>query len=205
MSFADSTVPAAANFAGPGIAISFVLAGTACLFAGLCYAEFASMIPIAGSAYTYGYATMGEFIAWLIGWNLILEYLFAASTVAVGWSGYFVALMGELGISRAQLKRDLDYMRTRFNAPIDYDREANGYRFAGTGASTGAAPARSAAAITALTAQNTQGVTGVHVPDSAFIDRSSLINRPSKPIQSRMIEPITKGEVVAGRSGSSAV
>jgi APA family basic amino acid/polyamine antiporter len=93
------TGTAAANFAGPGIAISFVLAGTACLFAGLCYAEFASMIPIAGSAYTYGYATMGEFIAWLIGWNLILEYLFAASTVAVGWSGYFVALMGELGIT----------------------------------------------------------------------------------------------------------
>ena len=93
------TGTAAANFAGPGIAISFVIAGTACLFAGLCYAEFASMIPIAGSAYTYGYATMGEFVAWLIGWNLILEYLFAASTVAVGWAGYFVALMGELGIT----------------------------------------------------------------------------------------------------------
>jgi APA family basic amino acid/polyamine antiporter len=93
------TGQAAAQYAGPGIAISFVLAGTACLFAGLCYAEFASMIPIAGSAYTYGYATMGEFIAWLIGWNLILEYLFAAATVSVGWSGYFVALMTELGIT----------------------------------------------------------------------------------------------------------
>jgi APA family basic amino acid/polyamine antiporter len=83
------TGTAAAQYAGPGIVISFVLAGLACLFAGLCYAEFASMIPIAGSAYTYGYATLGEFIAWIIGWDLILEYLFAASTVSVGWSGYF--------------------------------------------------------------------------------------------------------------------
>ena len=83
------TGTAAAQYAGPGIVISFVLAGLACLFAGLCYAEFASMIPMAGSAYTYGYATLGEFIAWIIGWDLILEYLFAASTVSVGWSGYF--------------------------------------------------------------------------------------------------------------------
>lgn len=92
------TGTAAANFAGPGVSLSFVLAGLACLFAGLCYAEFASMIPIAGSAYTYSYATMGEGVAWFIGWNLVLEYLFAASTVAVGWSGYFGALLAELGI-----------------------------------------------------------------------------------------------------------
>jgi APA family basic amino acid/polyamine antiporter len=79
--------------------ISFIVAGLGCLFAGLCYAEFASMIPIAGSAYTYGYATLGEFIAWIIGWDLILEYLFGASTVAVGWSGYFVAFLHDnLGI-----------------------------------------------------------------------------------------------------------
>ena len=71
---------------GPRIVLSFMLAGFGCLFAGLCYAEFASMIPIAGSAYTYGYATLGEFIAWIIGWDLMLEYLFGASTVAVGWS-----------------------------------------------------------------------------------------------------------------------
>src|SRR6186713_3119969 len=92
------TGTAAAQYAGPAIVISFIIAGFGCLFAGLCYAEFASMIPIAGSAYTYGYATLGEFIAWIIGWDLILEYLFAASTVAVGWSGYFTEFLGQIGI-----------------------------------------------------------------------------------------------------------
>jgi basic amino acid/polyamine antiporter, APA family len=92
------TGQAAAQYAGPAIAISFVISGIGCLFAGLCYAEFAAMIPIAGSAYTYAYATMGEFIAWIIGWDLILEYLFCAPTVAVGWSGHFVAFLKDLGI-----------------------------------------------------------------------------------------------------------
>ena len=92
------TGTAAAQYAGPAIVLSFVLAGLGCLFAGLCYAEFASMIPVAGSAYTYGYATLGELVAWIIGWDLILEYLFAASTVAVGWSGYFTAFMAEVGL-----------------------------------------------------------------------------------------------------------
>ena len=92
------TGTAAANNAGPAIVLSFILAGFGCLFAGLCYAEFASMIPLAGSAYTYGYATLGEFVAWIIGWDLILEYLFAASTVAVGWSGYFTAFFASIGI-----------------------------------------------------------------------------------------------------------
>jgi APA family basic amino acid/polyamine antiporter len=91
------TGTAAAQYAGPGIVLSFCLAGLGCLFAGLCYAEFSSMIPVAGSAYTYGYATLGELVAWIIGWDLILEYLFAASTVAVGWAGYFTAFMTELG------------------------------------------------------------------------------------------------------------
>src|SRR5687767_2103866 len=91
------TGTAAAQYAGPAIVYSFILAGLGCLFAGLCYAEFAAMIPIAGSAYTYGYATLGELIAWIIGWDLILEYLFGAATVAVGWSGYFSAFMNELG------------------------------------------------------------------------------------------------------------
>ncbi len=93
------TGTAAAQHAGPAIVISFMIAGLGCAFAGLCYAEFASMIPIAGSAYTYGYATLGELLAWIIGWDLILEYLFAASTVAVGWSGYFVQFLGDLGIN----------------------------------------------------------------------------------------------------------
>src|SRR6266850_5713884 len=92
------TGQAAAKYAGPGIVFSFVLAGMACAFAGLCYAEFAAMIPIAGSAYTYGYATLGEFVAWIIGWDLILEYLFAASTVAVSWSGYVSSFLKDLGI-----------------------------------------------------------------------------------------------------------
>jgi APA family basic amino acid/polyamine antiporter len=92
------TGQAAAQYAGPGIVISFLISGMACLFAGLCYAEFASMIPISGSAYTYAYATLGEFIAWIIGWDLILEYLFAASTVSVGWSGYVVSFLKDFGI-----------------------------------------------------------------------------------------------------------
>ncbi len=92
------TGQAAAQYAGPAIVISFLISGFACLLAGLCYAEFASMIPISGSAYTYAYATMGEFMAWIIGWDLILEYLFAASTVAVGWSGYVVSFLKDFGL-----------------------------------------------------------------------------------------------------------
>ena len=87
------TGQAAALHAGPAVALSFVLAGITCAFAGLCYAEFASIIPIAGSAYTYGYATLGEFVAWIIGWDLGLEYGFGAATVASGWSGYFNSLL----------------------------------------------------------------------------------------------------------------
>jgi APA family basic amino acid/polyamine antiporter len=88
------TGTAAAQFAGPAIVLSFVVAGIGCVFAGLCYAEFASVIPIAGSAYTYGYATLGEVVAWIIGWALCLEYAFGAATVAVGWSGYVSSLLG---------------------------------------------------------------------------------------------------------------
>jgi APA family basic amino acid/polyamine antiporter len=93
------TGQAAAQYAGPAIVLSFIVSGLACGFAGLCYAEFASMIPIAGSAYTYAYSTLGEFLAWVIGWDLILEYLFAASTVAVGWSGYVVSFLKDLNIN----------------------------------------------------------------------------------------------------------
>lgn len=92
------TGTAAANHAGPALTISFIVSGLGCLFAGLCYSEFASMLPISGSAYSYAYATLGEFLAWIIGWDLILEYLFGASTVAVGWSGYMVSFLEGFGI-----------------------------------------------------------------------------------------------------------
>ena len=88
----------AAIYTGPAIVISFILAGIGCIFAGLCYAEYASLIPIAGSAYTYGYATLGEIIAWIIGWDLIVEYAFGSASVAVGWSGNLVALLQSFGI-----------------------------------------------------------------------------------------------------------
>jgi len=92
------TGQAAANHAGPAIVLSMVLAGIAAALAGLCYAEFASTVPIAGSAYTYGYATLGEFVAWVIGWDLILEYALGAATVAVGWSGYLGSILHDAGI-----------------------------------------------------------------------------------------------------------
>ena len=117
------TGQAAATAAGPAIVLSFVIAGFGCLFAGLCYAEFASMIPIAGSAYTYGYATLGEFWAWIIGWDLILEYLFAAATVSVGWSGYFVELMKEIGFE----------VPARFaGAPLKWVNATNSFETTGT-------------------------------------------------------------------------
>jgi APA family basic amino acid/polyamine antiporter len=92
------TGQAAAQYAGPAIVISFIISAIGCGFAGLAYAEFASMIPIAGSAYTYSYATIGEFLAWIIGWDLILEYLFGAATVSVGWSGYVSSFLSDIGL-----------------------------------------------------------------------------------------------------------
>ncbi len=92
------TGQAAGKHAGPAVVISMVIAGIVSLFAALCYSEFASAVPISGSAYAYGYATLGEFVAWIIGWDLILEYAFGAATVAVGWSGNVVKLLGVLGI-----------------------------------------------------------------------------------------------------------
>ncbi len=90
---------AAHNYAGPALAISFAIAGTACLFAALCYAEFASVLPVEGSAYAYSYGTIGELFAWFIGWNLVLEYMMGATTVAVAWSGYFDKLLHLFGLS----------------------------------------------------------------------------------------------------------
>ncbi|HEV2387241.1 MAG TPA: amino acid permease [Candidatus Acidoferrales bacterium] len=92
------TGPVAAENAGPAIVLSFVIAAIACAFAGLCYAEFASLIPIAGSAYSYSYTTLGEIVAWIIGWALVLEYAFGAATVAVGWSGYINSFLQDFGI-----------------------------------------------------------------------------------------------------------
>src|SRR5690554_5468688 len=90
---------AAAENAGPAVTLSFIIAAVGCAFAGLCYAEFAAMIPVAGSAYTYSYATMGEFMAWIIGWDLVLEYALAAATVAASWSQYFNQFLLEFGIN----------------------------------------------------------------------------------------------------------
>jgi APA family basic amino acid/polyamine antiporter len=100
---------AAAEHAGPAVAISFLIAGLGCFLAGLCYAEFASMIPHAGSSYTYTYATMGRFMAWFIGWNMVLEYGVAGSGVAVGWSAYFIGLLSDFGIR---------FPATMANAPL---------------------------------------------------------------------------------------
>src|SRR5512132_3368304 len=92
------TAAAIADRAGPSVTIAFIVAGIGCAFAGLCYAEFASTIPIAGSAYTYSYATMGEFVAWVIGWDLVLEYAVGAATVAIAWSEYFNKVLEFVGM-----------------------------------------------------------------------------------------------------------
>lgn len=107
------TGKAAANFAGPGVVLSFIIAAIISALAALCYAEFASLIPVAGSAYTYAYVTLGEFAAWFIGWGLTLEYLFSVATVASGWSGYCISLLQDFGITIP------DYLT---NAPINYDQ-----------------------------------------------------------------------------------
>src|ERR1700712_4954453 len=92
------TGTAAAQFAGPAIILSFILGGIACAFVGLCYSELAAMLPVCGSSYTYTYATLGEIFAWIIGWDLVLEYAMAASTVAASWSAYFARFLSEFGI-----------------------------------------------------------------------------------------------------------
>src|SRR3954466_4906558 len=89
---------AAHDRTGPALMLSFVMAGLACVFAALCYAEFAAMVPVAGSAYTYAYATLGELFAWIIGWDLILEYAVGSATVASGWSGYFQSVLAKFGV-----------------------------------------------------------------------------------------------------------
>src|SRR6266496_2303832 len=93
------TGTAASQNAGPALVFSMIISAVGCAFAGLCYAEFAAMVPVAGSAYTYAYATMGQIFAWIIGWDLILEYALSTATVAVGWSGYFVSLASNVGVA----------------------------------------------------------------------------------------------------------
>jgi basic amino acid/polyamine antiporter, APA family len=113
---------AAAANAGPAVSLSFLLGAIACAFAGLCYAEMASAVPISGSAYTYAYATLGELIAWIIGWDLILEYAVGATTVAIGWSGYAVSLARDFGLS----------VPVRFaSSPLDYDSAGHAWSFTG--------------------------------------------------------------------------
>jgi basic amino acid/polyamine antiporter, APA family len=113
---------AAAANAGPAVSLSFLLGAIACAFAGLCYAEMASAVPISGSAYTYAYATLGELIAWIIGWDLILEYAVGAVTVAIGWSGYAVSLARDFGLS----------VPVRFaSSPLDYDSARHAWSFTG--------------------------------------------------------------------------
>src|SRR5713226_4667011 len=92
------TGTAASQNAGPALVVSMIISAVGCAFSGLCYAEFAAMVPVAGSAYTYAYATIGELFAWIIGWDLVLEYALSTATVAVGWSGYFVSLASDAGI-----------------------------------------------------------------------------------------------------------
>jgi len=111
------TGQAAAMHAGPALVISFLIAGFACALAGLCYAEFAAMLPVSGSAYSYSYATLGEYVAWFVGWNLVLEYLFAAATVAAGWSGYFNELLGLIG---GMIGSDITLPSTLSSAPFQF-------------------------------------------------------------------------------------
>jgi APA family basic amino acid/polyamine antiporter len=110
-----ATGAAAHNVAGPALMVSYIVAGITCVFAALCYAEFASMAPVAGSAYTYAYATMGEMFAWIIGWDLVLEYAVGSATVANGWSSYFQSLLPKLGIQLPEAFQ---------RAPIVYDAAA---------------------------------------------------------------------------------
>src|SRR5450755_5134580 len=116
------TGQAAAANAGPAISLSFILGAVACAFAGLCYAEMASAIPISGSAYTYAYATLGELIAWIIGWDLILEYAVGAATVAIGWSGYVVSFAKDFGL----------VLPARFvSSPLDFDAATHAWTLTG--------------------------------------------------------------------------
>src|SRR5215510_8210771 len=117
-----ATGAAAHNVAGPALMLSYTFAGLTCVFAALCYAEFASMVPVAGSAYTYAFATLGEMFAWIIGWDLVLEYAVGAATVANGWSGYFQSLLPKMGIILPEALS---------KPPIVYDKVAHAFTSTG--------------------------------------------------------------------------
>jgi APA family basic amino acid/polyamine antiporter len=118
-----ATGAAAHNIAGPAIMVSYVVAGITCIFAALCYAEFASMVPVVGSAYTYSYATLGEFFAWVIGWDLVLEYGVASAAVATGWSAYFQSILSKFGINIPQIVSE---------SPWRYDVTAGQFELTGS-------------------------------------------------------------------------
>jgi len=118
------TAAAAANNAGPSVTLGFIVAGVGCLFAGLCYAEFASMIPISGSAYTYSYATMGELVAWIIGWDLVLEYALGAATVSIAWSEYLNKLLGYF-----DLRIPFEWSHSPFDAAVNASGQIIGHGF----------------------------------------------------------------------------
>ncbi len=149
------TGQAAAQYAGPGIVLSFIISAVGCAFAGLCYAEFASMIPIAGSAYTYSYATIGELLAWVIGWDLILEYLFGAATVSVGWSGYVTSFFRDFGVNLPA---------ALCNAPFSFDH-ASGW------ASTGAIINLPAVLIIAVVT----GLLVIGISESAAVNDAAVV------------------------------
>ncbi len=113
-----ATGAAAHNVGGPALMLSYVVAGITCVFAALCYAEFASMVPVAGSAYTYAYATLGELFAWIIGWDLVLEYAVGSATVATGWSGYFQNVLQKIGVHGVQLPLALRESPWRYDAAV---------------------------------------------------------------------------------------
>ena len=108
---------AAANYSGPALVISFIIAAIACACAALCYSEFAAMVPVAGSAYTYGYVALGEFWAWIIGWDLILEYAFAIGAVAIGWSAYFTNILTNIGLGLPKMLITAPYEGGMVNLP----------------------------------------------------------------------------------------
>src|SRR3954453_24085626 len=114
------TGQAAGKHAGPAVIISMILAGIVSAFAALCYSEFASSVPISGSAYAYGYGTLGEFVAWIIGWDLILEYAFGAATVAVGWSGHLRAFLQDIGMALPPVPHS-DFMMFGRHVHLTYD------------------------------------------------------------------------------------